>query len=181
MSDVPAWMPAGVLPVLGEFDGKAVLSTSIAITNAGDGLSQALKIDPREMHLGEEVIVVSRCVVAKVRFDPIKDTDGVQRVHVLRAGTSTIMEGSVVEEALAATAAKIETAARLAKGEHKLPTEEALQEEHDAGGHRAAMVAGCPECDTEDEVHAAERDAEAGGDVAPVRSIGQRARKRTGE
>jgi hypothetical protein len=175
MSDVPEWMPKGVLPVLSEFDGKKVLSTSIAITGAGDGLSKAMAIEPQEMHHGQTVIVVSECVVNKVRFDPIKDTDGLQRVHVLRAGTSTIMDGDVVREALRIQKAKIDTAAALAEGKRKLPTPEALQEEHDAGDHTYA-VAGCPTCDSEAAVHAAEQDDAEG---APVRPIGEGARRRT--
>src|SRR5688500_16882470 len=37
------------------FDGRQVLRTSIAVSNAGDGLSEALRIDPREFHHGEVV------------------------------------------------------------------------------------------------------------------------------
>lgn len=85
---------------LGRFDGHDVLGTNVAVTNAGDGLSKAMAVEPMEMHLDETVFVVLECKVAKVRFDPIKDTTGVQRVHVLRAGRATMIDGDVVKDAL---------------------------------------------------------------------------------
>lgn len=96
---------------LGQFDDRDVRSTTIAITNAGDGLSKAMKVDPKLMHLGEKVYVVLECEVAKVRFDPIeKDGADLQRVHVLRAGIATIVDGKLVKRALEDQVARIEKA-----------------------------------------------------------------------
>lgn len=37
---------------LGNFSGRSVIKTAVAITNAGDGLSQAMKIEPELLELG---------------------------------------------------------------------------------------------------------------------------------
>lgn len=92
---------------LGSFDNKLVLATGIRITNAGDGLSKALQVDPKLIHHGEEVYVVLRTECANVAFPPIKDTDGVMRMHTLRAGTATIVEADLVREVLDAQEERI--------------------------------------------------------------------------
>lgn len=95
---------------LGTFDGRDVLTTSVAITNAGDGLSQALGIDPQVMHIGDSGVIVLEYVVTKIGFTEVKDTDVLNRVHTLRAGTAVIIDRDVVAEALDAQALKIEKA-----------------------------------------------------------------------
>lgn len=73
------------MPDLQPFEGRDVLGTTIAVTQAGDGLSKAMSVDPVEIPLGAIVHVVLECEVSKIRHEEIKDTDGVQRVHILRA------------------------------------------------------------------------------------------------
>lgn len=102
---------------LGTFDGRDVITTSVAITNAGDGLSQALGIDPQVMHIGDTGVIVLEYVVTKIGFIEVKDTDVLNRVHTLRAGTATIIDRDVVAEALDAQALKIEKA----RGVTRLP------------------------------------------------------------
>jgi hypothetical protein len=86
---------------LSPFEGRDVITTRIAITNAGDGLYDALAVEPNEMHLGETVYVVLQCEVAKIRHDPVKDTDGLARVHTLKAGTGTIVDAGLVQDVIA--------------------------------------------------------------------------------
>ncbi len=93
------------------FEGQDVLSTTIAITNAGDGLSAAMKVDPKEMHLGDTVHIIIEAEVAKVRHEPIKDTEGLQRVHVLKAGRATMIDGAAVADALDEQDRRLERAA----------------------------------------------------------------------
>ena len=103
---------------LSKFDGREVLNTTVAIRNAGDGLSKALGVDPVELHHGEDVYVVLHCTVDKVRFDPIKDAeDCLTRVHMLKAGDATMVDGDLVAEQLEAQARRIEEA----DGVHRLP------------------------------------------------------------
>lgn len=125
---------------LTEFEGHEVLSATIAITNAGDGLSKAMEVDPIEFEHGERVYVVLECEVAKIRFDPIPDTEkGLQRVHVLRAGDATIVEADLVKNYLSAQRKRIEDA----KGQTTLDFgEEAGGEEGD--GSEGAEESGEP-------------------------------------
>lgn len=85
---------------LRKFEGLEVLGTAIAITGAGDGLSKALAIEPRELRTNETVFVVIECNVGAVAFVPVKDSNGVQRKHTLKAGTATIVDKALVEDAL---------------------------------------------------------------------------------
>lgn len=102
-------------PELGTFDGRDVISTSLSVTNAGDGLSAAMTVEPVLLHHGDVVIVVLECEVTKIGFVEIKDTDVLNRVHTLRAGTATIIDRDVVAEALDAQALKIEKAKGIAR------------------------------------------------------------------
>lgn len=95
---------------LGTFDDRDVASTSIAITRAGDGLSASLAIEPQVLHVGDNVVVVLDCVVSKIGFVPIKDSDDLDRVQTLRAGTALIIDRDVVRDALDAQQLKIEAA-----------------------------------------------------------------------
>lgn len=146
------------------FDGKPVVQTTISITQAGDGLSAALAIDPEEFHHGERVVVVLDCTVGKVVLKPLsKDVPNMlMREHVLIAGTSTIIDPQLVEELLSEQAAKIaaakeeeERGKRRAKGEYTLE-DEAFVAEHDEGQHANGLREGCPKCDEEKAAMASE-------------------------
>lgn len=101
------------------YEGKDVRSTSVAITGAGDGLSKAMGVDPVELHHGQRVFVVLEAVVDKVRYDPIKDTEDLTRVHMLKAGIATIVDEGLVRDALDEQKRKIE----MASGIMHLPME----------------------------------------------------------
>jgi hypothetical protein len=96
------------------FEDRDVVGTAIAVTNAGDGLSAAMKIQPAELHLGDTVYIVLETTVTKVRHEPAdkNEPDGeVVRMHVLRAGTAVIVERKLVGKLLDAQAARIRKAA----------------------------------------------------------------------
>lgn len=104
---------------LHDFDGKPVLGTGIVVTNAGDGLSQAMKVEPKELHQGDEVFIVIRGIVQKVRFEPIDKDEpaGAQRrVHVVKGGTATLVDGDLVKSHLDEQAARIREANERAQG-----------------------------------------------------------------
>ncbi len=72
------------MPKLGTFEGHDVVAATVKITKAGDGLSSALKLDPVQLGIGDEVHVVLRGVVRDVIFTPTKDDpDDRTRVHVV--------------------------------------------------------------------------------------------------
>jgi len=85
---------------LGQFEGRDVLSTGIEMPGAGGGLNKALAIDNLSLHIGDAGTLVIEYEVGKVRHDPIKDTEGVQRVHVLRVTMAAQIDPDAVAEAL---------------------------------------------------------------------------------
>lgn len=99
------------------FESREVASIAIIVRNTGDGLSEAVSVDPVELHVGDEVTVAMRCVVEKIRFDPIKDTDALRRVQILKAGEATFLESETVDSALDEQLQRIEAA----KGVQRLP------------------------------------------------------------
>lgn len=161
---------------LHDFDGRKVLATTISLTGAGDGLSKALKIEPREFHHGERVFVVYEAVVAKVGFQPLAEgTEELQRNHTLQAVNATIVDGDLVQKHLDEQAQRIQAAIDTARGQVNLEgtpgyladsagpvadeDEEALvlRRNHMAGNHAEGTMEGCPVCDQELAAEAAER------------------------
>lgn len=96
---------------LAPFEGKEVVKTTVQVTNAGDGLSQAMDIEPVELHHGDRHYLVLEVDVAKVRFDPIKDAPSMlERVHILKAGVAVLIDRDVVSDAIAGQKRKIDEA-----------------------------------------------------------------------
>lgn len=105
------------MPQLTPFESRDVASIAIIVRNTGDGLSEAVAVDPVELHVGDEVTVAMRCTVEKIRFDPIKDTDSLRRVQILKAGEATFLESETVNSALDEQLQRIEAS----KGVQRLP------------------------------------------------------------
>lgn len=135
---------------LGDFEGRIVTKATIAVRKAGDGLSQAMKVDPVLLHQGDTVYVVLECTVGKVLFDPYDD--GVcARVQNLVAGTATIIGADAVKTAIDAQRERIRLGEALSQGQHGFPTEQELHGEHVIGTHAPAPEgegphADCPDC-----------------------------------
>ena len=127
------------------FEGKPVLSTTVAIRKAGDGLSAALKVDPEELHHGETVYVVLETVVEKVRFDQAKDGDGFVRVHMLATENATLVDAALVSSHLAEQKKRIREAA----GEYELPLDPTADPDADPLGAFA-----CGYCGHDQDAHA---------------------------
>lgn len=142
---------------LAAFEGKETLSAGVEIRNAAGGLNEALNVDAAEWHQGDEVTVTLRCTVDKVRFDPIKDTGGNRRVHILTATSAAVIEDDLVAEILDEQAERIQRAKEAAEGVSRLPTEEELVRQHELGEHAEGLVEGCPSCD--EKAEAEEREA----------------------
>ena len=108
------------------FEEIDVVRTEVAVTNAGDGLSRALAIQPNDLELGTRVYVVLECLVQQIKFKPAVDRDhpedGLARVHVLRAGAATIVDRTVVASAMDAQAERIRLAEEAAAGIQRLST-----------------------------------------------------------
>lgn len=149
---------------LSPFEDHEVVEAAIEIPNAAGGLQDAMEIDPQEFHHGERRTIVLDVVVKKVRFDPIKDTGNLRRVHVFSAESATFIDRAVVAGALDEQTLKIaqarsaaEEAAKALKGEEAmrknmgLLSAEELADEHLRGDHASGLVNGCSDCDLEAE------------------------------
>jgi len=101
---------------IGTFEGHDVVGTAIKVTKAGDGLSPALKVEPVEYELGEEIHVVLKTRVANVQFVPSKDdANNLIRLHTIETSEATVVEGTKVKGLLAAQRKKIEEAEGISK------------------------------------------------------------------
>ena len=100
---------------LAPFEGREVIGASVAITRAGDGLSDALAVEPSEYRHGETVFVVLECEVGKVRFDPVKDTNALRRVHTLVTITATTVEKDLVGDLITEQRSRIDAARAMAR------------------------------------------------------------------
>ena len=142
---------------LAPFEGHDVIATTISITKAGDGLSEALAIEPSELSIGDEVFVVLRTIVSKVSHAPVPKAEGCYvRQHTLRTEDGTIIDGALVAAAVSGQAEKVRLAREKAAGVHRLfeaegsdPASDAMLEAHDNGAHTDELEEGCPACDAE--------------------------------
>lgn len=163
------------------FDGHAVVRATLSIANAGDGLSDALAIEPEEFHHGQRVVVVIDGVIDLISHRPVKDAPNLlTREHRLKAGTSTIVAPELVAEVLEQQAAKIaaakldaETSKRRAEGKFTLD-DEAMIAEHEDGQHASELREGCPSCDAERAAAAAEAADAEPAPTAPTPIAGRK-------
>lgn len=144
------------------FDGREVTDRRVKITNAGDGLSKALHIDPQDIKMGQKVFVVLECEAMNVTFVVVPDDDtSVVRVQALRAGTGIIVDEALVGDMIRAQAEKNRVADERSRGIMRLPYEDddgdVLMAEHEEGRHATTgLVEGCGHCDSEAAAMAAE-------------------------
>ena len=164
---------------LSPYQGKDVLRTSIAIKGAGDGLSEAMGIDPEELAIGSKGVLVLEFVVEAHKHKPIKDTNALSLEQILKAGTATLIDSDVVQAALAAQREKIDKAKADASGQPRLvdtsgvlnpdaiphagadadeDTAEEVALRHHAAGQHKELTDGCPACDNERAAVAKEQD-----------------------
>jgi hypothetical protein len=107
--------------MLTEFEDHFVVASGIRIQRAGDGLSEAMDVAPVELHHGDTVHVVLRCRVARVAYEPVKNSDDeLIRVHTLKAVSGTIVDEQVVHDVLEEHRQAVEKA----RGVERLPIDE---------------------------------------------------------
>lgn len=104
------------------FEGQPVIRASIAVTKAGDGLSEKLQFDPVELHVGDHFRLVLDVVVGEIRFKPIKDApECLNRIAILVAGDASMEDEHFAEEQIKATRDGIRLARENAAGITRLP------------------------------------------------------------
>lgn len=131
----------GKLP---DYAGRSVIRTAIKVTNAGDGLSQGVAIDPQVLPVGATVYVVLECVVDSHEHDRVldkgNDTGLLLLNQVLKAGTGTIIDADLVREAIDHQADKIRLAREQAAGVQRLPLGDAPADPEPTDDETAADV-----------------------------------------
>ncbi len=96
---------------LPDFEGNPVRRSTVKITRAGDGLSEALKVAPTAYHLGDEVFFVLRGMVTQVNHVPVSPADSdLVRVHTLVTQEITEVAAEDVEAFLANAADRLRRA-----------------------------------------------------------------------
>lgn len=136
---------------LGAFEGKSVVGTRIKVTRAGDGLSKALRTEPRRLSMGQKVFVVLECEVGNVAFTETKESPTeCLRLHTLIAGTASFIDEDEVKELLAEQAEKNRKMEEEIKGVQRLedwtPDRDDLIAQHLNGDHDGLVIPGCPSC-----------------------------------
>lgn len=157
-----------------EYRGRPIRKVTVAVTNAGDGLSKALKVDPRNIEPGQDIYVVLRTHLAKDAFVFVTGTDGqegseVDLVYTLSAGDATIVDGDLVRDLVDQQAERVKLAEEAEKGIQRLPDGSSLTKEqqlglrgdHALGLHAEGLVTGCALCEEEKAAEDAERDGSA--------------------
>ncbi len=93
-----------------QLDSLNFLRTTVAIRNAGDGLSKAMHVSPPELEHRQTVHVVLECEVIDIGTPIIPDTDGNELKYVLKAGRATFMDSATIRKALDQMSKQIEAA-----------------------------------------------------------------------
>jgi hypothetical protein len=172
---------------LAPFGGHPVVKSAVQITRAGDGLSEALELDPEELDQFDTVFFVLKGIVDKVTFGPTKPgSEDLVRKHVIVTTEIIRVEEGAVSKMLRAAADTLKKAKEEAAGIQRLgfaPTsdEEAdLMVAHANSEHKptdtnlSGLVEGCPVCQQERDAIEAERVADGvrteGGSVTPIKA-----------
>lgn len=112
---------------MSDFEGHDVIAYGIEMPGASGGLNKALRIDKLVLHHGQTVRVVIEAEVVKVRHDIVKDTDALERTHVLKVQNAAVVGEELVAEILDAQRKRNEEA----QGIHALPFPEEEGEDTD--------------------------------------------------
>lgn len=88
---------------LPSFEDTPVVRSSVRITKAGDGLSEALKFEPEALHYRQQVYFVLRGEVTQINHRPAtndEDDDLMVRVHTVEAREIALVTEAAVEHLL---------------------------------------------------------------------------------
>lgn len=74
-------------------DGRPITAHGGALRKAGDGLSDALKLEDRELRIGDEVTLVVKGTVAPPSFKPDKNNaTGIMRVDNINVASAQVVD-----------------------------------------------------------------------------------------
>ena len=81
---------------LPDFENMTVEKATLRVVKAGDGLSEALSIQPKAYHVGDIVWLAMKGEIIKVEHRAQNDSEGLVRMHTLEAlGATEVAEGDV--------------------------------------------------------------------------------------
>ena len=109
------------IPRLTPFEGQEVTACAIEVPNAGGGLHEPLAFEPVELHVEEEGYMLVHWKNQKVRFDPIKDTEYLRRVHVFGVLETMLVSDTVGESHFNDQRIRLQKFKDEAKGTPQLP------------------------------------------------------------
>ena len=93
----------------GSFEGRPVLSAAIELPSLSGGLREAAEVSGgRAIHFEEEGYLLIKYRGNKTRFDPVKNTQGVQRVDIPLVEGVAFVEGKTYEKAIERQATELE-------------------------------------------------------------------------
>ena len=103
------------------FEGVDVHKAKLRITGAGDGLSEALALQPKAYHAGETMCLVLRAKVSQINHVAEKDSNALIRVHTAVVESITEVEEAAIRDYLDGAAENLRLARDKAKGQEQLP------------------------------------------------------------
>lgn len=94
---------------LAKFERRPVIRAAVSIVNAGDGLSEAMRLAPESLAYDDEVFFVLRGRVSKVTHtrNGRDDEENLVRVHTVRAVEIARVDGDAVKQLLVDEADRI--------------------------------------------------------------------------
>ncbi len=108
------------------FEENAVTISRVKIVNAGDGLSEALKVDPVALFLDDDAYYVLQGKVTGVAH--IIDKDGITcRVHTIKAGSIAPVDMETASKAIQTYAEETERLRAEQAGQLALGAEQAAE------------------------------------------------------
>jgi hypothetical protein len=107
--------------MLKKFEGRAVVGAAVKITRAGDGLSEAMRLEPEALAYGQEVWFVVKGVVDQIAYKTIPKTDALQRIHVVKAEEIAKVDGEEVEKYILAEKDRLARLLEEENGVSRLP------------------------------------------------------------
>jgi hypothetical protein len=130
-------LAALVRPHATPFEGRDVFRTAIEIPSLAGGLREATDFEGGEWSVAEVIPVVVLARVKKVRFDRVRDTDGLRRVHVCEVaqGDAALIDRQIAEEWIDNARDRIERLREKAQGIARLDDPERGLEADDAEGN----------------------------------------------
>lgn len=106
---------------LADYQGKPTVSTSIAVTNTGDGLSQAMAVEPVTYPVGSKQYVVIECDVDAHDHALNESDEAFHLKQKFKGGTALVVDADLVAEMVTAQRDRIREAKDKAAGILDLP------------------------------------------------------------